>query len=115
MPGQNPYSPYLPANNPSIFPESKEEKKKSSLSTILGIGGAGLGLLLGGGPAGMKKGMALGSGIGSLFDNSGSPHSQMSSLQQVAGAMQSGERDVDWYRQANAKSAAAQLLGSIGG
>lgn len=114
MPGQNPYSPYLPANNPSIFPESKEEKKKSNLGAILGIGGAGLGLLFGG-PAGMKTGMAVGSGIGGLFDNSGSPQSQMSSLQQVAGAMQSGERDVNWYRQANAKSAAAQLLGSIGG
>jgi len=91
MPGQNPYSPYLPANNPSIFPESKEEKKKSNLGAILGIGGAGLGLLFGG-PAGMKTGMAVGSGVGGLFDNSGSPQSQMSSLQQVAGAMQSGER-----------------------
>tara|TARA_R100000655_G_C2958958_1_gene188555 strand:- start:68 stop:403 length:336 start_codon:yes stop_codon:yes gene_type:complete len=105
MPGRNPYSSYLPANSPSLFAETPQEE--SNLDKILGIGGAGLGLLLGG-PAGMKTGMAIGSGVGGLLGG-GSAEKKMSSLQQAASAL--GKRSPDWFADANAKSAAASLMG----
>ena len=106
MPGQNPYSPYLPANNPSLFAKGDGN---SNLSMITGLAGAGLGLFLGG-PAGAMKGFNIGSGIGGMISGKGSQ-------QKMQGAQQlmSGVKSTDWFKEQSAKSAAANILSNMGG
>lgn len=100
----NPYSPYLPANTPSPF---RTEKKATNMSKALGLGGTIVGGLIGayaGDPmTGMKVGGMAGSGLGSLIDGNG--------MDAASGMLGAGTRSAQWYQDANAKSAAASLLG----
>jgi hypothetical protein len=106
MPGQNPYSPYLPANNPSLFAEADNE---SGLSNLTGLVGAGLGLFTGG-PAGALKGYQMGSAVGGIFD-ADDTKGKMQSAQQLM----SGVKSTDWFKEQSAKSAAANILSNMGG
>ena len=111
MPGQNPYSQYLPANNPSMFEGRQKSGNDKTLSTVLGIGGGALGLILGGfNPAAAMKGYSIGKGIGSMVESDGL-QGKAQGLQQIV----SGARGTDWYKQQAAKSAAANILSNMGG
>jgi len=105
MPGQNPYSPYLPANNESLF-TTKQQDSGSNLSTILGLGGGALGLMLGG-LGGAKAGMTLGSGIGQLVGGD-TGKQKMQGFQSTMSGL--GGLNSEWYKQDAAKKAAASMM-----
>lgn len=113
MQGRNPYSPYLPANNPSIFAKQKDD----NLSKYLGMGGTVVGGVIGGiygGPAGASAGASIGGmagkGVGSIID--GGEGSEKEGAQSLIGA---GAGVAKWYEEEAAKEGAAAMLDAIGG
>ena len=108
---RNPYSAYLPANNPSF---EIEKKKGTSAQKVLGMGGSAVGGIIGafyGNPAmGAKIGGSIGGKIGKIGDGT----FEMGDLIPGGGMdlmSSGGERSPEWYMDQNAKSAAASMLG----
>lgn len=119
MQGRNPYSPYLPANNPSIFARQKDD----NLSKYLGMGGTVVGGIAGGvmgaggGPLGIALGAmkgaslggAAGSGLEAVVSDDGNKAQGSHSI------MGAGTGIAKWYEEEEAKKGAAAMLNAIGG
>ena len=92
MQGRNPYSPYLPANNPSIFAKQKDD----NLSKYLGMGGTVVGGIAGayagGNPASAMKGAQFGGAIGNSLGSLAESDNQAEHPQQSKYGQDTGDR-----------------------